>query len=773
MKTNPLIPKIALLSLGLSITAWSQTPVPIQNASFESQVVGEGLAVSGVDDWTIVGGGGAGVFHPTTSEYPGGVPDGSNVAFLTAVTDGDGLSQVLSGATGVLLKDATYVLTVQVGNPQGFAYDGYRVQLRAGGELLAEDNNTESPAAGSFEPSTVNYTYNATAHEAQLGEPLEIRLLSKALASGETNFDDVQLTFSLTNPVADAGGPYTVFPNGSLQLDGSGSLPSDGETLTAYDWDLKNNNDFDDVTGDSPTPAAISFADLQSLYGMSLGENTIQLVVTDSASKTSAIATTTVNLVNLDAQLGILDLTANGGINPATGEPWKAGDRFRQVFISSVAVNPQAGPEMNDIATWNAAVQNIANNATGHDLSSVTWKIIGSSADVDARDNTSTNPNVYGTGHAILNMQGLVIHNNFTELWAGIEPVNRPMWTENEGEHMDDVPSPGAVPWSLTGTFWNGTADGTLYLRQTVAGSGPQIRQGRNVEGSAAGWIYAWRTGANWRTRDAFSVYGMSDPLFVIDRSDAVAPNFVSFANDVDGSTITFPDDSVVYTVTFDEAILPSTLTADEFENALATSVSIGNIRQLEDPAVFEVSVTPLSSGFIQLQIKKDAVITDLNGNPLDTGTAITDATIIEVIGGTAFQVWADGYAGLTNSDPTLDFDGGGLATGIEWVLGGDPTNPADDATIAPTFDNSDPDDFVFTFNRRDDAENDPDTTIVVEYGSDLISWDPATHGVDGVTIDDTAVPQAGFRTVVVTIPKTLAAGNKLFARLSVEVATP
>jgi len=150
-----------------------------------------------------------------------------------------------------------------------------------------------------------------------------------------------------------------------------------------------------------------------------------------------------------------------------------------------------------------------------------------------------------------------------------------------------------------------------------------------------------------------------------------------------------------------------------------------------------------------------------------------TDLKLNFIGAGNPFDIWAAGFAGLTNPAPTLDFDAGGLATGIEWVLGGDPTNPADDATIAPTFNNSDPDSFVFTFNRRDDAENDPNTTIVVEYGSDLSGWDPATDGVDGVTIDDTAVPQAGFRTVVVSIPKTLAAGNKLFARLSIEVATP
>jgi hypothetical protein len=42
---------------------------------------------------------------------------------------------------------------------------------------------------------------------------------------------------------------------------------------------------------------------------------------------------------------------------------------------------------------------------------------------------------------------------------------------------------------------------------------------------------------------------------------------------------------------------------------------------------------------------------------------------------------------------------------------------------------------------------------------------------VNGVTIADSAVPEAGFRTVLVSIPKSLAGpGGRLFARLSVVV---
>lgn len=131
---------------------------------------------------------------------------------------------------------------------------------------------------------------------------------------------------------------------------------------------------------------------------------------------------------------------------------------------------------------------------------------------------------------------------------------------------------------------------------------------------------------------------------------------------------------------------------------------------------------------------------------------------------------WTAGFAGLTNSYSNIDFDGGGLATGIEWVVGGDPTDPGDDAGNAPTLDNSDPDNFKFVFKRRDDAAADSNTTIVVEYGSDLMGWrNTAAHGViDGVTIDDSVVLGGGFHQVTVSIPKSLAVDGKLFARLGV-----
>jgi len=145
----------------------------------------------------------------------------------------------------------------------------------------------------------------------------------------------------------------------------------------------------------------------------------------------------------------------------------------------------------------------------------------------------------------------------------------------------------------------------------------------------------------------------------------------------------------------------------------------------------------------------------------------------------TPYQNWAGStsFAGtLTDPDPALDFDGGSLATGIEWVLGGDPTDPGDDAGLAPTLDNtSDPDGkLLFIFRRSAAANDDPNTTIVVEFGSDLDGWTTAEHqgaGPDDITI--TALPDPsdpGIDIVTVALPPNRAAAGKLFARLRVTI---
>lgn len=178
----------------------------------------------------------------------------------------------------------------------------------------------------------------------------------------------------------------------------------------------------------------------------------------------------------------------------------------------------------------------------------------------------------------------------------------------------------------------------------------------------------------------------------------------------------------------------------------------------------------------------------DLGSGPLPAGEygavgSGADNEIAEITGtgkllvftssGSPYDTWATGFSGLSNPAADVDFENDGLPSGIEWVVGGNPT-VADGPSVAPVLDTSDPSNLVFTFRRTDAADGDFNTAIAVEYGSDLSGWTKAVNGENGVTIavaDD--FHGAGIDKVTVSIPKSLAIDEKLFARLQVEVTNP
>ena len=124
--------------------------------------------------------------------------------------------------------------------------------------------------------------------------------------------------------------------------------------------------------------------------------------------------------------------------------------------------------------------------------------------------------------------------------------------------------------------------------------------------------------------------------------------------------------------------------------------------------------------------------------------------------------------------NPTANFDGGTLANALEWVLGGDPTDPGDDASILPTLDHhSDPDFIIFTHRRTAASAADENTSIAVEYGGGLDGWITAEHDQGGIIINvEKNGAAAGIDYVHVRIPRVHAASGSLFARLRVTVAT-
>ena len=143
----------------------------------------------------------------------------------------------------------------------------------------------------------------------------------------------------------------------------------------------------------------------------------------------------------------------------------------------------------------------------------------------------------------------------------------------------------------------------------------------------------------------------------------------------------------------------------------------------------------------------------------------------------TSYASWANGsFANgtLASKDMAFDADGDGLATGVEWVLGGDPSLASDAVDKKPDCDNTtDPDYFIFRYRRTDLAKADPKTSITVEYGDNLSGWKTAVHdGTNIIITESNDVFGAGVDEVVVRIKRSsVGTGDTLFSRLNVVIS--
>jgi hypothetical protein len=166
-------------------------------------------------------------------------------------------------------------------------------------------------------------------------------------------------------------------------------------------------------------------------------------------------------------------------------------------------------------------------------------------------------------------------------------------------------------------------------------------------------------------------------------RPDTTPPALASITDDKGGGPLAV-NTPVAYTLAFSEDMDAATVSAADFGNAGDAAVTIGAVTETA-PGIFSVPVTPTGAGSLQLRINAGAELKDAAGNALNTSSAIPDDTTITIRAD--YATWAAGpfHGPLSDPDPALDFDGGGLATGIEWVTGGDPTMAGDDATAAPT----------------------------------------------------------------------------------------
>ncbi|MBM5813098.1 MAG: hypothetical protein FJ191_14265 [Gammaproteobacteria bacterium] len=192
--------------------------LPIVNAGFEAPAIAVGSfsTTAPPNGWVAVGNidfslRTVGVLHPATTQlYPAGAPEGNNVGVVFLLDDfavqglftnqPAGLAQTL-GST--LATSTRYELSVEIGNiandpdpPNNLfqfnGFPGYRIELLAGGVLLAARENAVLPAEGTFLTDTL--AFESGASHPLAGQALGLRLLNLNAAPGiEVNFDDVRL----------------------------------------------------------------------------------------------------------------------------------------------------------------------------------------------------------------------------------------------------------------------------------------------------------------------------------------------------------------------------------------------------------------------------------------------------------------------------------------------------------------------------------------------------------------------------------------------------
>ena len=209
---------------------------------------------------------------------------------------------------------------------------------------------------------------------------------------------------------------------------------------------------------------------------------------------------------------GVLGVTNTSTVPNAVPADWSlkptgltAGSKFRLLFLSSTKRNATATA----IATYNTFVQSRA--AAGHtDIQaySAGFRAVGCTADVDARDNTSTTYTTTAKGVPIYWLNGAKAADQYEDFYDGSwdDEVN----DKNEsGTNGPDTSQSGNYPF--TGCKHDGTEDFTIgsggISAVSVALGGPGFVRIGQPNTSSAGPIQGFQSTTNSNTRP---MYGLS-----------------------------------------------------------------------------------------------------------------------------------------------------------------------------------------------------------------------------------------------------------------------
>lgn len=213
----------------------------------------------------------------------------------------------------------------------------------------------------------------------------------------------------------------------------------------------------------------------------------------------------------LCGEYDLLDLEANGGMNPQTGAAWADGDAYRFVFVTDSTTNAVSA----DINYYNAFVNAVADYSTIPAVRDITWYAIASTSTVDAIDNTQTNIGADDGAFFFVNGSTVFV-DEIGEFWNRVsgDPIVR--IDRDEDYNIIPVLTPVNANWGRWGATWTGTGtDGTADNGLGTPGTG-------NSDGPRIGLAKQGDNGINWISRayessaDSLAyVYAMSEVLHI------------------------------------------------------------------------------------------------------------------------------------------------------------------------------------------------------------------------------------------------------------------
>ena len=181
-------------------------------------------------------------------------------------------------------------------------------------------------------------------------------------------------------------------------------------------------------------------------------------------------------------------------ITVPTGLNW--GDEYRLAFVTSEVRNGASS----NIASYNTFVTDVANTQPALASLGTTWRVIGSTQTVDARDNTGTNPAVDGVGVPIFLLNDTLLANDNLDLWDGSILVRF---------EIDEGGSAIQQSFVFTGTSSSGVSRGAYAL-----GAGVDSDVGIGITGM---------TGTSWVSSGDY-FYFLDQPMYALSDVLVVAP---------------------------------------------------------------------------------------------------------------------------------------------------------------------------------------------------------------------------------------------------------